>query len=403
MLLQNIHAPRKQTAIPSIARIVLPPKSRDRSIEEGMEVREGQRLTKDEIFPSVHASIPGVITRISSAIHSFGHEIEIIEILLKGRFEFYDRREPFKEWELISIEDHITFLKHSGVTTLPDPSGTEAIIIDVCESEPGLRHNIALFQEYQKFFIQHIPFIKHLFQTERVFLCLDEAIKNVRGSIEKEMQSRNQQGCFVKVVPRYKGIPYCNDFLLKWSCKVAEQRSKVVSFESLMQILEAILYQRPVQKQTVFVYGDALTKERFLCAHIGSSLSDLLAESEMYTSSTDSKIVLNGMFTGIEIENLNQPLDQSIHSISIHKRVETDTVRPCISCGLCTTICPAHLEPNILYNLIESENTSYLRDMHIDRCISCGLCSYVCPSRIPLTQQITRNKQLLMESKGKKM
>ena len=54
------------------------------------------------------------------------------------------------------------------------------------------------------------------------------------------------------------------------------------------------------------------------------------------------------------------------------KKSEEKKEGKCLRCGLCSDICPVHLNPVLLKNpkyasLIKKE------------CINCGLCSYICP------------------------
>lgn len=61
--------------------------------------------------------------------------------------------------------------------------------------------------------------------------------------------------------------------------------------------------------------------------------------------------------------------------------------RPCIACGLCESVCPAGLLPQVLHRYLYSDAIDNVEATGIDRCIGCGLCTYVCPSKIDLTHQ----------------
>ena len=61
--------------------------------------------------------------------------------------------------------------------------------------------------------------------------------------------------------------------------------------------------------------------------------------------------------------------------------------RPCIACGLCESVCPVDLMPQVLHRYLYSDAIDNVEATGIDRCIDCGLCTYVCPSKIDLTHQ----------------
>ncbi len=70
-------------------------------------------------------------------------------------------------------------------------------------------------------------------------------------------------------------------------------------------------------------------------------------------------------------------------------------LRPCISCGLCETICPVGLFPQILHRYLFNDELDEAEKIGLDRCVDCNLCTYVCPSKIELQQQFAGAKEQL--------
>ncbi|MBU1219098.1 4Fe-4S dicluster domain-containing protein [Myxococcota bacterium] len=66
-------------------------------------------------------------------------------------------------------------------------------------------------------------------------------------------------------------------------------------------------------------------------------------------------------------------------------------VRMCINCNYCSEICPAGLDPSILWKTSAlASSLEEAQDLGLKRCMRCGLCSYVCPAKIELSTEIMR-------------
>ena len=70
----------------------------------------------------------------------------------------------------------------------------------------------------------------------------------------------------------------------------------------------------------------------------------------------------------------------------------------CIGCGLCLAPCPVHLNPQLLFNLVDTQQLTQADNADITRCIECGLCDDSCPSEIPLSQIFEQAKTELEEA-----
>lgn len=65
--------------------------------------------------------------------------------------------------------------------------------------------------------------------------------------------------------------------------------------------------------------------------------------------------------------------------------------RACFSCGACIAACPVSLVPKLLYRLALKEGSrEELKRFRIDDCISCNLCTYLCPAKIDLASEIAK-------------
>lgn len=74
--------------------------------------------------------------------------------------------------------------------------------------------------------------------------------------------------------------------------------------------------------------------------------------------------------------------------------------RPCIACGLCESVCPVGLMPQVLHRYLYSDAIDNVEATGIDRCIGCGLCTYVCPSKIDLTHQFQMARERIHQERA---
>jgi len=70
--------------------------------------------------------------------------------------------------------------------------------------------------------------------------------------------------------------------------------------------------------------------------------------------------------------------------------------RACVSCTFCQTVCPVGLIPQLLHKHVDKKIINKrLAEYRIFDCIECGLCDYVCTSKIEISTDIKRGKELL--------
>jgi len=76
---------------------------------------------------------------------------------------------------------------------------------------------------------------------------------------------------------------------------------------------------------------------------------------------------------------------------------------PCTSCNQCQPVCPNHINPEVLYQLIKNQKFHQAEKQSVQDCTQCGECDKVCPSNIPLSQTFSFAKKMLDFKSSKKL
>ena len=69
---------------------------------------------------------------------------------------------------------------------------------------------------------------------------------------------------------------------------------------------------------------------------------------------------------------------------------------------MCIDHCPAHLQPVKIMQAQKAANVEMLEKLEVNRCVSCGMCSYICPSKIEVTDFVSKAKRRVQLANRKK-
>ena len=82
---------------------------------------------------------------------------------------------------------------------------------------------------------------------------------------------------------------------------------------------------------------------------------------------------------------------------------------PCIRCGACATVCPAHLQPQLMLFALKAGALNHAVHEGLTDCVECAACNAVCPSHIHLAEsfrvgrlqaeKVLAEKQLSLEAR----
>jgi len=196
----------------------------------------------------------------------------------------------------------------------------------------------------------------------------------------------------------------------------------------VLHVYDAIVEGKPVIDRVIAMTGSGFVKNAGFRVRIGTSVDELV--NSQIKKELELRIIIGNILNEPERKNLSFPVTKHFDQITaledfsqsrflgyLHpgwdqnsytnaflsklvpffkKKVNTSLngeERPCVACGFCEEVCPAHLLPIHLSRACESKDSKLADELGLNACIECGLCSFVCPSKIPMLSHFQKAKQ----------
>ena len=182
---------------------------------------------------------------------------------------------------------------------------------------------------------------------------------------------------------------------LRKTCNFSVTRKDLfIDSYTLIDIYDAVVYNKPVLTKTVNFSGNCIPASCFLTVRIGFTLREIINQLGGFIKSP-SAIIINGKKCGNSVNTLDIPITKYVKSVEFYSKANTtdNQVYSCIKCGACRYNCPVHIAPDILFDYVMKQTDIPERFLQTTTlCINCGTCNTVCQARIPLCQIITMLK-----------
>lgn len=172
----------------------------------------------------------------------------------------------------------------------------------------------------------------------------------------------------------------------------------MVSIEAVIAIYRTYEAKLPFFEKRITVIGKDEVAHH-VSAVIGTPIQVIFQQLGLETHEKD-RIIIGGPMKGSAAYTLLQPVEPDTDAIIIQESGSIPSISdyPCINCGKCVKICPAHIPVNVMARYLEADLFETAADQYdLMSCIECGLCSYVCTARIPLFQYIKLGKYELIK------
>ena len=420
-------------------------------VEPGDKVSAGQIIAAHDygVSTPVHASINGVVSEVKR-VNYFKRDSLMVTIQGDGRPDYQRIPGAASNWEQLSPEQIERILYLSGTTALDRegiptrmrssvilPDEVTSLIVHGIGSEPyNISSSLLLQGKNTLHLIEGIRILHKIMPNARVYL----AFNSKRQKILEEIHKLTAQYDWLEVSALEPKYPQGYDEMLvptllkqkfPYGYSAANIGAVILNLQAVVQVYEAVAEGKPLIERTIALCGPAFKDPLHIRARIGTALKEVIG-SRM-KEDTPSRVVLNGLLTGVELKDLSLPIDKTYSQIialpenrnreflsflrpglrrdsysrtflaklfpKARKTCESNKhgeERPCINCNYCEEICPVEIIPHLLAKYVQRNIVDEtMMNLRIFNCIECGLCSYVCPSKIPLAKQIKEGQERL--------
>jgi Na+-translocating ferredoxin:NAD+ oxidoreductase subunit C len=411
-----------------LPRIVTVPLAQERGyrcsslVKKGDIVREGQIIAVPHAESSsrnpakIHSPVPGIVEDIVLCTEPDGRQGEAVKIKMGGTFTYLGKKKLAVDWTMLPAATIIQQFSDRGVVNTFNTLEPESIAyeIDCCKNKKTRLLVVRMYDDdptrvtdslLSSMFLNEIYtgalITARALEAEGIVFLIDSKYPVPEISEKESIPIR-----FVKI----NTIEYPAGFQEEIR-KIVKKTLKEYPFSdiavddlytdasTMYEVCSVIKDGIPVIDKYVYVSGECIPASGMLKVRIGTSVSFLAQQCGGFTI-PPAAVIINGLIRGWSSGSLDTPITKYVKSVSFlsASRVPDQRQSACIRCGLCRSVCPRKLTPDILYRHASggtAADEAYVRSAQL--CSNCGLCNFVCPSRLPVSQAVKLLKKQLTE------
>lgn len=160
-------------------------------------------------------------------------------------------------------------------------------------------------------------------------------------------------------------------------------------------------YGIPPSMKYVTITGDRITNPGNVLCKFGTNVSELLplfGGMKEGAKESDTICISGGPMTGNAMFFSDFIVTPTLGSVILREdKLKNRKTPECLGCGRCVRYCPTFLAPFDIKRELKVGNIEELKKLGVTKCIQCGLCSYICPSRIDLTSEVAKAKEIVLK------
>jgi electron transport complex protein RnfC len=410
----------KRVVIPLSQHIGAPSKP---IVKVGDEVKTGQQISEAGGFVSIpmHASITGVVSKITKFPHPVGNQQMAIEIVGDGKTDEWVDLVEEKNYMNLSIDEMKNRIAAAGVCGMggagfpthvklspPADKPIDTVILNGVECEPFLTADYRIMLEQAEDIIKGLKIIMKIVNAGKGVIGIEankpDAIKHMENLVANEsnievvgLKVRYPQGAEKQLiyaatrrkVPNKGGLPM-------------EAKVVVNNVGTAIAVYEAVSMKKPLIERVITVTGAIVKNPKNYKARIGTLYSELVDGAGGATQEIGS-VISGGPMMGFAIPTLETPMTKGSSGVLLFtkKQAKRNRESNCISCAGCVNVCPMNLIPNMIVKGAKYSDMDMAEKAGAMDCMKCGTCAYVCPANINIIQYVDIAKAKIFENRKK--
>lgn len=389
-------------------------------VQVGELVGKGQVVGQAKGFVSVpvHASTSGEVLAVEPRLHPSGRLLPAVVIRPDGA-DVWVEGLVADDPETLTPKQLLEKIRTAGVVGMggatfpthvklspPVEKPIDTLILNGVECEPYLTADHRLMLEETDRVLDGVAILRRALGVSKVLIGIEA---NKPDAIACLTQACQGQG--IEVVALEVKYPQGAEKQLILALTGREVPSGglpmdvgvvVQNVGTAAAVADAVRRGQPLIERIATVTGPAVAEPKNLRVRVGTSLRHMI-EVCGGLKGDPAKIIMGGPMMGATQLSLDIPATRGTSGVLLFGAGEVALTPegPCIRCGRCVRVCPAHILPTTINAYARLDLLDEAESVGALDCIECGCCTYTCPAAIALVQAIRQAKGGILAKRRK--